>query len=243
MDDLKAVKFRHVSFNYPDGIEALKDINLTIYAKEKVAIIGPNGAGKSTFITLLNGVRRGDGEINILGLPLNKKNLPKIRSLLGIVFQNPDDQLFCPTIYEDIAFGPLNSGLNEAQIKENVQYALRETDLEGYEERSPFHLSFGERKRASIATILSLKPQIIAMDEPTSNLDPAHRRDIISWINQRKETFIVTSHDLDMIWDTCSRAIILNKGKIIADGAAKEILSRKELLEKNNLELPLRLQK
>ncbi len=243
MDDTKAVELKNVSYNYPDGIEALKDINLTINKQEKVAIIGPNGAGKSTLITLLNGVRQGTGEIHILGYPLIKKNLPKIRALIGIVFQNPDDQLFCPTIYEDIAFGPLNSGLDGDMIKETVLYALKETDLLGYEERSPFHLSFGERKRASIATILSLKPQIIAMDEPTSNLDPAHRRSIISWINKREETFIITSHDLDMIWDTCSRALILNKGQIVADGPVKEILRDKKLLENNNLELPLRLQK
>ncbi len=237
-----AVELKNVSYVYPDGIEALKDISLTIKKGEKVAVIGPNGAGKSTLITMLNGVRQGTGEINILGYPLMKKNLPQIRTLVGIVFQNPDDQLFCPTIYEDIAFGPLNSGLSEEKIRENVLYALRETDLQGYEDRSPFHLSFGERKRASIATILSLKPQIIAMDEPTSNLDPAHRRNIISWINKREEMFIITSHDLDMIWDTCSRALILNKGSIVADGAAKEILRDKKLLEENNLELPLRLQ-
>jgi cobalt/nickel transport system ATP-binding protein len=243
MDDTKAVELKNVSYHYPDGIEALKDISLIINKQEKVAIIGPNGAGKSTLITLLNGVRQGTGDIQILGYPLIKKNLPKIRALIGIVFQNPDDQLFCPTIYEDIAFGPLNSGLDADMIKENVLNALKETDLLGYEERSPFHLSFGERKRASIATILSLKPQIIAMDEPTSNLDPAHRRSIISWINKREETFIVTSHDLDMIWDTCSRALILNDGQIVADGSVKEILSDKKLLESNNLELPLRLQK
>ena len=243
MSTSKAVELVNVSYHYPDGVEALVDINLVINKQEKMAVIGPNGAGKSTLITLLNGVRMGKGEINISGYPLIKKNLSKIRAIVGIVFQNPDDQLFCPTIYEDIAFGPLNSGFSDDEIEKSVAIALEEVDLVGYESRSPFHLSFGERKRASIATILALKPDIIAMDEPTSNLDPAHRRKIIGWIKKRRETFIVTSHDLDMIWDTCSRAVILNKGKIVADGKVKEILSDKILLENNDLELPLRLQK
>ncbi len=243
MNTLKAVELNNVSYHYPDGVEALININLTIQKQEKVAVIGPNGAGKSTLITLLNGVRKAEGEIRILEYPVVKKNFPVIRAMIGIVFQNPDDQLFCPTIYEDIAFGPLNSGFSEEDIEKSVQDALEEVDLKGYENRSSFHLSFGERKRASIATILALKPEIIAMDEPTSNLDPAHRRKIIGWIKNRQETFIVTSHDLDMIWETCSRAVILNKGKIVADGTAKEILSDKIMLEENDLELPLRLQR
>jgi cobalt/nickel transport system ATP-binding protein len=242
MNDSMAIKLTNVFYDYPDGLEALKNINLKIDKKEKVAIIGPNGAGKSTLITLLNGVRQGRGEITILGYPLIKSNFQKIRARLGIVFQNPDDQLFCPTIYEDVAFAPLNSGLSKEDIAESVQYALYETGLQGYENRSPFHLSFGERKSVSIAAVLSLKPQIIAMDEPTSNLDPAHRRNLIIWIKERQETFVVTSHDLDMVWETCSRVIILNNGEIVADGAAKDILSNKVLLENNDLELPLRLQ-
>jgi cobalt/nickel transport system ATP-binding protein len=237
-----AIFFRDVSFSYPDKTIALKNISLEVKPGEKIGIIGPNGAGKSSLITLLNGVQRAKGEIQIYGNRISNKTDKLIKSLVGIVFQNPDDQLFCPTIFEDIAFGPMNMGLDEHQINIAVKLALESVGLKEYADRSSHHLSFGERKLASIATILSMKPDIIAFDEPTSNLDSLHRRKIIGWIQNWKKTCIITSHDLDMIYDTCDRLYILNGGRISANGPVKEILQDEKLLKENNLELPLRLQ-
>ncbi len=238
----QAVRAENLRFRYPDGTVAIKGISLKIEPGEKVAIIGPNGSGKSTFLTLLNGVRQGEGLLEIFGLPVQKENLKRIKRMVGLVFQNPDDQLFCPTIYEDVAFGPLNLGFSPEEVKQRVETALRNVGLEGYGQRSSFHISFGERKLASIATVLSCDPQLIALDEPTSNLDLAHRRKIIRWIQQSSRTIVLTSHDLDMVLETCQRVLILNLGKIVADGHAREILSDRDLLESNQLELPLSLQ-
>lgn len=239
---ISAINLNSVSFTYPDKTPALRDVSIVVDCGEKIGIIGPNGAGKSTLITLLNGVQHALGEIVIRGNLISRKNAALIKSLVGIVFQNPDDQLFCPTIYEDIAFGPMNQGLPEKEIDLAVENALTSVGLENYSERSSHHLSFGERKLASIATILSMNPDIIAFDEPTSNLDSLHRRKIIGWIQNWKKTCIITSHDLDMIYDTCDRIFILNNGKISAHGLVKEILQDEKLLKENNLELPLRLQ-
>ncbi len=238
-----AIEAQKISFRYPDGVIALREVNFRIHKGEKVAIVGPNGSGKSTLLTLLNGVRRGQGELKVFGIPVTRENARKIKPLVGLVFQNPDDQLFCPTIFEDVAFGPLNLGLPPAEVHRRVEQALRNVGLEGFGPRSSFHLSFGERKLASIATILSMEPRIIAMDEPTSNLDLSHRRRLIRWIQQCTRTIIITSHDLDMILETCDRVMILNRGRITADGPVREVLTDRELLEKNELELPLSLQK
>ncbi len=239
---MKAVKAENLSYSYPDGTPAVRDISFVVSETEKVAIIGPNGSGKSTLITLLNGVRQGKGVLEILGLPLHQKNLKQIRQWVGVVFQNPDDQLFCPTIFEDVSFGPLNQGLNAAEVKLKVDAALHSVGLEGYQHRSSFHLSFGERKLASLATVLAMDPRIIALDEPTSNLDLSHRRKIICWLQNTSRTIILTTHDLDMALDTCQRVIILNKGKIVADDNSQAILTNRELLEQNDLALPLRWQ-
>lgn len=238
-----AIKAMNLSYSYPDGTPAVQDISFAVSENEKVAIIGPNGSGKSTLITLLNGVRQGKGSLEILGLPINHKNLKQIKQWVGIVFQNPDDQLFCPTIFEDVSFGPLNQGLNPAEVKLRVETALRNVGLDGYQNRSSFHLSFGERKLASLATVLAMDPRIIALDEPTSNLDLSHRRKIIRWLQNTSRTIILTTHDLDMALDTCQRVIILNKGRIVADENSQAVLTNRELLERNDLELPLGLQK
>lgn len=230
-----------VKFEYQDGIKALQGIDLTINEKEKVGIIGPNGAGKSTFLSILNGVRKGKGNIYVYGIDVTEKNYKIIRKTVGLVFQNPDDQLFCPTIFEDIAFGPLNLGISEKAIKERVHQVLKEVGLSGFENRSSIHISFGEKKLASIASILSMDPSIVALDEPTSNLDHAHRRKIINWIKKNERTILITSHDLDLLLETCSRVVVLNSGKKVADGPVHEILSDAKLLEKNNMELPLSL--
>jgi len=237
-----AITCKNVSYAYPDGTPALNDINIKIQNGEKVAVIGPNGAGKSTLLLLLNGIKHGSGTIKIFNYNLEEKSFRNIITLVGLVFQNPDDQLFCPRIYDDVAFGPLNLRLPESEIDKRVTEALEDVGLEGYEQRSSLHLSYGERKLAAIASILSLKPQLIAMDDPTSNLDPLHRRKIIRWLQQSVLTCVVTSHDLDMIVETCQSVFLLNRGQIVAYGLVEDVLRDKKLLEANDLELPLKWQ-
>ena len=235
-----ALRIENLTFTYDGKKNVLEGISLDILKGEKVALIGPNGAGKSTFITMLNGIRTGTGSIVINGNEVSTKNLRKVRSEIGIVFQSPDDQLFCPTVFDDIAFGPLNYGLNKEVINERISEALENVGLKNYENRVIHELSFGEKKLVSIATVLSMQPSIIAFDEPTSNLDPLHRRKVINWINSKENlTILLATHDLDMVIDTCDRVIILSGGVVAADGTVEEILTNKELLEANNLELPL----
>lgn len=236
-----AVHCQDLYFTYPDQQAALRGISLKIDHGEKVAIIGPNGAGKSTFLSLLNGLLKGEGLLRIYGLDVIKRHDKLIKSLVGLVFQNPDDQLFCPTIFEDVAFGPLNLGLDRALLKERVHQALQEVGLSGYENRSSINLSFGEKKLVSIATILSMQPQIVAMDEPTGYLDHAHRRRIINWVCSNGRTILVTTHDLDFVAETCHRVILFNSGKMVADGPVTEILNDEPLLNQNNLEKPIRI--
>jgi len=235
---MQAIRCKQVLFTYPDGTEAVRGIDLEIESGEKVGIIGPNGAGKSTFLTLLNGVNQPQGELFINDISVNPKNVRSIRSLVGIAFQNPDDQLFCPTILEDVAFGPLNQGLSQKEVTQRVGQALAEIGLENYEQRSSIHLSLGERKLASIAAVISMQPQIIALDEPTGNLDAFHRRRLINWLQKTSRTCIITSHDLDMILETCSRVIIMDKGRIAANDSAHQILNNFKLLEDHYLEPP-----
>lgn len=238
-----AIACERLSYSYDGKTRALHEITLEISGGEKIGIIGPNGAGKSTFLTLLNGLRSGEGSISVFGVKITPKSSRLIKSAVGLVFQNPDDQLFCPSVYEDVAFGPLNLGLSRESVNSRVENALDEVGLNGYEERFALHLSYGERKLVAIATILSMQPEIIAMDEPTSNLDPAHRRKIINWIRRSKQTLVITSHDLDMVLETCGRIYIFNQGHLRVSGDTVKILTDKALLERHDLELPLRLQK
>lgn len=237
-----AISLENVCYVYPDQTSAIEGLNFQIHKGEKVSFIGPNAAGKSTLIMLLNGVLKGEGEIRIFGTKVNDKSDKSIKSKIGIVFQNPDDQLFSPSIYEDVAFGPLNFGIPKEEVAQKVKNALNEVGLQGYEKRSSLHLSYGEKKLASIATILSSNPDIIALDEPTSNLDPYHRRKIINWIKKTNRTVLVATHDLDMVADTVQRAIILREGILKWDGKVEDLLTDEKLLEDNYLELPLSLQ-
>jgi cobalt/nickel transport system ATP-binding protein len=243
MENSLLISLKNVSYMYPDKTRAIDELSVDIREGEKVAVIGPNGAGKSTLLTLLNGVLKATGEIKISGIPLSTKTIKTIRSKIGVVFQNPEDQLFCPTLFEDIAFGPLNFGLSQAEAAHMVTQALQEVGLPGYENRSSLHLSYGEKKLASIATVLSSNPQLIALDEPSSNLDPFHRRKIIFWLKCSDRTILLASHDLDMVAETCDRVLILGSGKIVCDGPVGDILTNQQLLEQNGLELPLSLQK
>ena len=212
-----AIDIIDLHYFYPDGNKALDGVNLKIFKNEKTAVVGPNGAGKSTLLMHLNGVKRGQGKITIDSLELNDKNLREIRKKVGLVFQNPEDQLFCPTVFDDIAFGPLNMRYEKDEIIRRVKNALKFVELEGFEEKSPFHLSEGEKKRISLATVLALDPEILIFDEPTSNLDPSTRKHFIELLSRFERTIIVATHDLDFVLDFASRCIILNKVKIIAD--------------------------
>jgi len=242
MDREFAIQVKDVCFTYPDGHEVLKGASCDIRAGEKVALIGPNGAGKSTFMSLLNGVSLAtSGEVIISGQEVYEDNLKEIRRKVGIVFQDPDDQLFCPTVFDDVAFGPLNLGLPKGEIEARVTEALDTVGLTGFEERSSFHLSFGERKRLALATVLSYQPDILVFDEPSTNMDPMNRRKLIQWLAKSNKTILLCTHDLDIALDVCDRCLMLSDGKFVADGPASEILYDRCLLEDNHLELPLAL--
>ena len=238
MADEIAIQVDDVSFSYPDGHDVLKNISCTIFRGEKVALIGPNGAGKSTFMSLLNGVEMpSSGKVIVGGLDVERENLIKVRRKIGIVFQDPDDQLFCPTVFDDVAFGPLNLGLSPHEINARVHDALALVGLTGFESRSSFHLSFGERKRLALATVLSYQPDMLVFDEPSTNMDPLNRRRLINWLQESEKTILLCTHDLEV----CNRCIMLVGGKIVADGPARDILYDRKFLESNNLELPLAL--
>lgn len=236
------IEVDNVRFSYPDGHEVLKGLSCRIEEGEKVALIGPNGAGKSTFMSHLNGVQLPvSGRIAVDGIEVRKDTLKQIRRKVGIVFQDPDDQLFCPTVFDDVAFGPLNLGLPQNEIEARVREALAVVGLQGFEERSSFHLSFGERKRLALATVLSYQPEILVFDEPSTNMDPLNRRNLISWLKESDRTVLLCTHDLDIALEVCNRCLLLVDGKIAADGPAGDILYDRKLLESNKLELPLAL--
>lgn len=237
------VEVRNLHFSYPDEHEALKDISFTIFHGESVGIIGVNGAGKSTILMLLMGILFPDsGEVLIGDVHLTKKTLPMIRQRVGMVFQNPDDQLFMTNIYDDVAFGPRNYKLDEKEVESRVMGALELVGISELKNRAPFRLSGGEKRAASIACVLSMQPDVLIMDEPTSALDPKARRRVISLLNSFTHTKIITSHDLDLVLETCQRVIVVKNGKITADGVTNEILTNRELLDSCGLELPLSIQ-
>ena len=237
------ISIKELSFSYPDGTMAIENITLEISRGSSTGIVGANGAGKSTLVNHLNGYYLPQkGSIMIDGLKVDKKHLDRIHELVGLVFQNPDDQLFTARVYDDIAFGPENLGTEPEKIRELIKEVLRELNLWHLRDKPPSHLSQGEKRFAAFAAVLVMKPEIIVMDEPTADLDPKNRRKLINLVQRLKNTTITVSHDLDFIWDTCQRVCIMNQGRIAADGPTKEILGNKALLESNSLELPLRLQ-
>jgi cobalt/nickel transport system ATP-binding protein len=238
------IDIKGLSFSYPDGTKAIDHMSFAIAKGSSVGIVGANGAGKSTLVNHLNGYYiPQDGSISIGGISVSKKNLDRIHKMVGLLFQNPDDQLFMARLYDDVAFGPENLGMKLKEIATLVEEALRELNLWELRDKPPAHLSQGQKRFASFATVLVMKPDVIVMDEPTADLDPKNRRKLINLVNRLELTKITVSHDLDFIWDTCQRVCIMNQGRITADGPAKEILSNRELLEANSLELPLRLQR
>jgi len=227
------IKIQDVSYSYKTGQEALKNIHLEIKAGEKFGIIGPMGAGKSTLLLHLNGIFSGEGRVMIDDTEVCKKNLPVIRKKVGIVFQNPDDQLFNPTVEEDVAFGPLNFGFGEEEVRSMVDQALDEMNLKGYEKRISHHLSMGEKKRVAIATVLATRPEVIAFDEPFSSLDPMMIRQLVSIIKELNSTVIIVSQSFLPLVACCQRVAVMNKGIITAIGPTLEILKNEDLLLEN----------
>ena len=236
------LEFRNVSFSYEPGTPVLDNLSFHIRKGETVGLIGANGAGKSTIMKLMLGLLTAQGEILVDGMPVTKQNLPPIRQKIGFVLQDSDNQMFMPTVYEDMIFGPRNYGLSREEADARVDRVLRELGLENLKHRHNHKISGGEKRMAAIATILAMEPEMIVMDEPSTALDPVNRRRVISTINSRKETKLIASHDLDMILDTCQRVILLNHGRIVADGEAETILRDQALLEANRMELPFCLQ-
>ncbi len=230
---------RDLAFAYPDGHQALFGISFDVAEGERLAVIGPNGSGKTTLMLHLNGVLTpGAGGVQVGGLPTAKENLKEIRRRVGIVFQDPDDQLFMPTVTEDVAFGPLNMGLDAERVQRCVRDALRAVRMEDFADRPPHHLSFGQRRRVTVATVLAMQPQILVLDEPTSNLDPASRRELSEILQGLDVTLLMVTHDLPYALELCPRVLLLSRGTIVADGATHEILADAELLAAHRLELP-----
>lgn len=236
MDDAAPVlSVRDLAYRYPDGQPALEGITFDVSAGERLGVLGANGAGKSTLLLHLNGVLEGDGHVRVAGLPLEKRNLKAVRRLVGLVFQNPDDQLFCPTVYEDVAFGPRHMDLPEPEVRARVAEALAEVGMAGFEKRSAFHMSFGEKKRVAIATVLAMKPAVLALDEPTSNLDPRGRRELAALLRSLGGTQIIVTHDLDFARAHCTRALVLSHGRKVADGRTGEVLGDETLMGEHGL--------
>lgn len=225
-------------FAYPDGHAALRGVSLNLCEGEKAALVGPNGAGKSTLMLHFNGILGLGGPVRVAGLPVEDHNLPVIRALVGLVFQNPDDQLFSPTVFEDVAFGPLHMGLPEAEVHQRVQEALAAVQMEDFGERLSHHLSVGQKKRIAIATVLSMRPKIMVLDEPSAGLDPRARRSLINFLQELPITMLVSTHDLHMVRDLFPRMIIMDDGLIVADGPTDTLLEDQGLLEAHGLEKP-----
>ncbi len=232
------VDVRDLRFTYPDGTVALQGVSLRLDRGEKVALVGPNGAGKSTLMLQLNGILSGAGEIRVGGLPVTKPNLPTIRAKVGLVFQNPDDQLFSPTVFEDVAFGPLHMGFPEDEVRARVHRALAQVGMSGFADRLSHHLSVGQKKRISIATVLSMDPEILVLDEPSAGLDPRARRALIVLLRELPLTMIVSTHDLLMARELLPRSILLDQGRVVADLPTRDLLDDATLLEAHGLERP-----
>lgn len=237
------VEVKNLHFSYPDGHQAIANMSFSVLHGESVGIIGANGAGKSTLLMLLMGILfPNSGEIIVGDTRLTKKTLPFIRQRLGMVFQDPDDQLFMTTVRDDVAFGPRNYYLDEEEVENRVVEALAEVGIPHLIDRAPYKLSGGEKRAAAIATVLAMKPDVLIMDEPTSSLDPKSRRRVMDILKSFEHTKIIASHDLDMVMETCQRVIVLKHGSVAADGEAGEVLSNWELLDGCGLEIPLSLQ-
>jgi cobalt/nickel transport system ATP-binding protein len=230
-----------LSFAYPDGRQALRDVDLHVHHGERMALLGPNGAGKTTLLLHLNGILRpASGEVRVAGLVVSEDSALEVRRRVGLVFQDPDDQLFMPTVGQDVAFGPANFGVEGEQLEARVAEALAAVSMLEAWERAPHHLSYGERRRVAIATVLAMRPEILVLDEPTSNLDPASRRELIDVLLGLPITQLVVSHDLPFALELCPRAVVMDEGLIVAGNTTVEILTDELLMKTHRLELPYR---
>ena len=234
----EAVRIEAISFAYGDGHQALRDVSLSIRCGEKVALVGPNGAGKSTLMLHLNGILRPvSGAIHVGGLTVDEKTLGKVRARVGLVFQDPDDQLFSPTVFDDVAFGPIYQGLSEKEVRARVDRALEAVHMREYAPRVSHHLSVGEKKRIAIATVLSMEPEILVLDEPTAGLDPRARRGLISLLRTLPQTMLISTHDLRMVAELLPRTVVMDHGQVVADRPTAAVLNDAALLEAHGLEL------
>ena len=242
MSEKTAIGVENLSYHYPDGSEALRGISFAVAAGERVALIGPNGAGKSTLLLHLNGLLPErpveNSAVKINGAGVTPPNFSKVRKSVGLLFQDPDDQLFCPTVFEDVAFGPRQFGLAGVTLAEKVAAALAQVGLAGYENRPPHHLSRGEKRRVCLAGVLICEPAVLALDEPTTDLDPRGRRELKRLLHQLPAAQIIATHDLELVVENCTRAILLDRGAIIADGPPAVLLADEELMLAHGLERP-----
>ncbi len=239
---MNALDVERLSFRYPGGSEALRDVTFSVREGERVALIGPNGAGKSTLLLHLNGLLperpAAPAAVRVFGTPISTGTLPGIRAQVGLLFQDPEDQLFCPTVGEDVAFGPSQMGVREPELGSRVREALAQVGLAGFEERAPHRLSQGEKRRGCLAGLLACRARLLVLDEPTSSLDPRGRRELKSLLLRLHATQILATHDLELVVETCPRAILLDGGRLIADGPSREILSDESLMLEHGLERP-----
>jgi cobalt/nickel transport system ATP-binding protein len=233
----KAIEIENFTYKYPDGTAALSDISLSVEHGQKLALIGPNGAGKSTLLLVMAGFAKGTGKVFVDGLEVNNKNLIKIRTRLGCCMENPDDQLFMPTLFDDVAFGPLNMGFDPQQVRARVAEALATVGLAEMADKAPHHLSAGQKRAAAIATILAMSPKIITLDEPDGSLDPRNRNNLMELLRALSQTLIIATCNMNFAASIAERAVLLDKGRIIADGEAKEIMSDAKLMTEHGLEV------
>lgn len=232
------IEVRGLEFRYPDGHAALRGVDLDIAPGEKVALVGPNGAGKSTLLLHLNGILQGAaGQVAVAGLPIRRETLGQVRAAVGLVFQDPDDQLFSPTVFEDVAFGPLHMGLAEAEVRRRVDRALAAVRMGAFEQRVSHHLSVGEKKRIAIATVLAMEPEILVLDEPSAGLDPRARRGLIQLLSDLPQTMLVSTHDLRLVLEVFPRTVVMDAGRVVADGPTGRLLSDAGLLSEHGLEV------
>lgn len=237
-----AIEVRNLHFRYGQDAQALRGISFSVTEGECVGLIGPNGAGKSTLLQHLNGLLpeawQGERSVFVGPSAVGPETLHRIRRSVGFLFQDPNDQLFCPTVFEDVAFGPQQLGLNQAEIKERVAQSLAKVGLAGFEQRAPHHLSVGEKRRVCLAGVLACEPSILVLDEPTSSLDPRGRRELKDLLRRIPITKLIATHDLELVVELCSRVIVLDQGLIVAEGSTVEILSNEELMVRHSLERP-----